>query len=203
MKTTIVTFVLLLATIVAFAAPPRQPPPKMRPYSGIGILMLTVATGADDEKQEPYQLYEEPAIARIGELDLARISKYEWIFGVDHASLPLVVMARKGSWLRVVYDDAGREGWLNPRQRGSFQTWDAFFKGRAGKLLPGLQKRYYQLFRHPGKGALVTLTAKSGFKVVKLENDWALVMPDQNSLGWLRWRDEDGRLLIGLDRPSP
>jgi hypothetical protein len=25
-----------------------------------------------------------------------------------------------------------------------------------------------------------------------------MVLSDQNSLGWLRWRDEDGRLLIGV-----
>jgi hypothetical protein len=42
------------------------------------------------------------------------------------------------------------------------------------------------------------MTPTQLFRVVKLENDWAMVMSGQNSLGWLRWRDEDGRLLMGL-----
>jgi hypothetical protein len=40
---------------------------------------------------------------------------------------------------------------------------------------------------------------KLSFKVLKLDGDWALMMPDQSTLGWLRWRDEDGRLLISVD----
>ena len=117
--------------------------------------------------------------------------------------MPLMVTARKGNWLRVAYDDAGREAWLNPRRSAVFQAWDLFFKGQPAKLLPGLQKRYYQLFRQPEKGVLATLTPKQLFTVVKLENDWALVVFDQNSLGWLRWRDEDGRLLVGLGKAKP
>jgi hypothetical protein len=47
--------------------------------------------------------------------------------------------------------------------------------------------------------SLTTLTTKQLFKVLRLENDWAMVLIDQNALGWLRWRDEDGRLLIGIE----
>ncbi len=66
-------------------------------------------------------------------------------------------------------------------------------------MLPGLRKLYYQVFRQAGKMP-VTAPAlpRQSFKVVKLEGDWALIMPDQDTLGWLRWRDEDGRLLVGF-----
>jgi len=175
-------------------------PPVMRPYSGIGVLMLAVAAGTEPAKPEPLQLYEEPAITRLGELNIARIPAYEWIFGSDGATLPLIVTSRKGDWLRVAYDEAGREAWLNPRQRGAFYSWSAIFKGQTVRLLPGLQKRHYQLFRQPGKGVLGVPNPKQLFRVVKLENDWTLVMSGQNALAWLRWRDEDGRLLIALER---
>lgn len=172
----------------------------MRPYSGIGILMLEIASRSEPAIQGPIQLYEEPAISRIGELDFARIPSYEWIFGPDSSMLPLIVTSRKGDWLRVTYDDAGREAWLNARQRGAFYSWAAFFKGQSVRLLPGLKKKQYQIFRQPEKGSLGLPNLKQLFRVVKLENDWSLVMYGQSSLAWLRWRDEDGRLLIALEQ---
>lgn len=192
--------VLLLVATVARAVP-TPPAPKMRPYCGIGVLMLPLAGNAGTG--EAFHLYDEPAIARRGDLDFSRVPAYEWIFGSMSTGLPLMVTARKGDWLRVAYDDAGREAWLDPRRSASFQPWEEFFKGKVGKLLPGLQKKYYQLFRQTGKGALAALTPGQPFRVVKLEDDWALVVSDQNVLGWLRWRDEDGRLLVGLGRPKP
>ncbi|HEY4744469.1 MAG TPA: hypothetical protein VIH45_07410 [Desulfuromonadaceae bacterium] len=187
---------LLLVAAMACAAPtPPAPAPKMRPYCGIGVLMLAIPS-ADGES---YPLYDEPAIARRGVLDMTRVPPYEWIFGSHGTSLALMVMARKGEWLRVAYDDAGREAWLNPCRPASFHPWEEFLKGQTGTLLPGLQKRYYQLFRQPGAGPLATLPPKQPFLVVKLEQDWALVVATgQTTLGWLRWRDEDGRLLMGL-----
>lgn len=195
-------FVIVIALVILVPASLHAVtvPIKLRPYTGIGILLLSVAPGVDGEQPVPLNLYEEPAISRLGELNGGTVPPYDWIFGMSSSKLPLIVTARKGNWLRVVYDDAGREAWLMPQRQGAFHPWDSFFKGQLGRLLPGLRKQYYQLYQQPGKGALVTQVPKKGFKIVKFEDDWALVMPDQNSLAWLRWRDEDGRLLIGLER---
>ena len=191
---TLFLIILLLAAHTAFAA--SSAPPKMRPYTGIGMLVLPVA-GAD--LNDPLPLYEEPGLSRLGSLNPDRIPRYAWIFGgATSAAAPLIVTGRKGSWLRVAYDDAGREAWLNPARPGSFQTWDSYLKDHVSRLLPGLQKRYYQLYQQPGTAVLAQLTPRQFLKVLRLENDWAMVLSDQNSLGWLRWRDEDGRLLIGV-----
>jgi hypothetical protein len=190
---TVFLFTMLLAVHTASASP--YVPPKMRPYTGIGILMLTVA---GDELNDPLPLYEEPGLSRLGSLNPDRIPRYDWIFGAVPAAAPLVVTGRKGNWLRVAYDDAGREAWLNPARPAVFQPWDFFLKDHVSRLLPGLQKKYYQLYQNPGKTVLAPLTSMQFLKVLRLENDWAMVLSDQNSLGWLRWRDEDGRLLIGV-----
>jgi hypothetical protein len=190
---TVFLFTMLLAVHTASASP--YVPPKMRPYTGIGILMLTVA---GDELNEPLPLYEEPGLSRLGSLNPGKIPRYDWIFGAAPAAAPLVVTGRKGHWLRVAYDDAGREAWLNPARPAAFQPWDFFLKDHVSRLLPGLQKKYYQLYQNPGKTVLAPLTSMQFLKVLRLENDWAMVLSDQNSLGWLRWRDEDGRLLIGV-----
>ena len=185
--------IMLLAVTTSVARPAT--PPKMRPYAGIGILVLPVAA---DNPSNPLPLYEEPGLSRLGSLNPGRVPKYEWIFGAAPVAAPLIVTGRKGPWLRVAYDDAGREAWLNPARPGSFQTWDSYLKDHVSRLLPGLQKRYYQLYQQPGTAVLAQLTPRQFLKVLRLENDWAMVLSDQNSLGWLRWRDEDGRLLIGV-----
>jgi hypothetical protein len=190
---TVFLIILLLAAPAAFSAPTA--PPKMRPYSGIGMLMLPVAANG---LTDPLHLYEEPGLSRLGSLNPGRIPRYDWIFGTISSAAPLIVTARKGPWLRVAYDDAGREAWLNPARPGAFQSWDFFLKDHVSRLLPGLQKRYYQLYEQPGRKVSAPLVAGQFLKVLRLDNDWAMVLSDQNSLGWLRWRDEDGRLLIGV-----
>ena len=170
--------------------------PKMRPYCGIGIVVLQ-APDSDPGRTEPFNLYEEPGIFRRGELDSASTSANEWIFGMQKGRIPLIVTARKGSWLKVCYDDAGREAWIDPQRRGIFQSWDQFLKGQMSRLLPALRKQQYQMYRQPARSPLAVLTPKHLFKVLKLENDWAMIMCDQNTIGWVRWRDEDGRLLVG------
>ncbi len=171
--------------------------PRMRPYAGIG---LVVFSSSDTVKAEGLNLplYEEPGLSRVGLLKNSRLSGNEWIFGLRNDASPLVVSARKGDWLRVFYDDAGREAWLNPQYKGHFQSWEQFLKLQASRLLPGLQSQYYQLVQQPGGKLLGTLTPKQAFKVLKIENGWGMVLVDQTRIGWLRWRDDDGRLLVGF-----
>lgn len=196
-RCTVVLLVLLIlekSGSVCLAANPV----KMRPYSGIGIVVLPGLV-AGQEPEQPIYLYGEPGLARLGVLNSATLAGNEWIFGPQAARVPLVVMARKGSWLRVCYDEAGREAWIDPQRKGAFQSWDLFLKSRISRMLPGLRKHYYQLYLQPDQNPGATLTPKQSFKVLKLEHDWAMVVSDQTAIGWLRWRDEDGRLTIGLD----
>jgi len=192
--------VLLLMGIVGCAAPVclAAEPAKMRPYSGIGIVSLP-ASSASKGTELPVPLYREPGMSRVGTLDSSKMSANDWIFGARTDSVWLIVMARKGNWLRVSYDDAGREAWIDPQRRDRFQPWDRFLKSRMSRMLPGLRKPYYQLFQQPERNPLVVLTPRQPFRVLRLDNDWAMVVSDQAGVGWLRWRDEDGRLTIGMD----
>jgi hypothetical protein len=183
--------IILMTASTLFAAPSSIP--RMRPYSGIGILLVSPAPG-----NEPILLYDEPGLSRVGSLDHEKIPRHDWIFGSSPVAVPMIVTGRKGPWLRVSYDDAGREAWLNPERQGTFQTWDYFLKDHVSRLLPGLQKKYYQFYNQPDRTVLTSLNSGQFVKVLRLENDWAMVLSEQNALGWLRWRDEDGRLLIGV-----
>lgn len=193
MSERLTALVLMLALAWSGSVCGAASQPKMRPYSGIGVVLLHSGL----ERMDPVLLYEEPGIFRRGELNDAGSTGNEWIFGDQDGRLQLIAMARRGSWLKVCYDDAGREAWIDAKRRVTLLSWDQFLKGRVGRLLPGLRKQYYQLYRQPDREPLSALTAVQPFKVLKLDNDWAMVMPDQNTIGWVRWRDEDGRLLLG------
>lgn len=191
---------LLLALILAIPCSTclAANPVKMRPYSGIGVAVLP---GADSGQgvSPPLHLYREPGLIRLGTATAAALPGNEWIFGKQTDQILLIVMARKGNWLKVCYDDAGREAWINTLGKDYFQPWDLFLKSRFSRMLPGLRKQYYQLYQRPEQSPGLALTPKQPFRVLRLENDWVMVLPDQATIGWLRWRDEDGRLTIGLD----
>lgn len=174
-------------------------PPRMRPYTGIGVVVLTQPDNTPSQELQ-LQLYEEPALSRVGMLNNSRLSGNEWIFGLSEGISPLIVSGRKGDWLRIYYDDAGREAWIDPQNKGHFQSWEQFLKLQSGRMLPGLQAQYYQLLPQPGGKLLTTLTPKQEFKVLKLENAWVMVLTDQAQVGWVRWCDDDGRLVIGIGK---
>lgn len=174
-------------------------PPKMRPYTGIGLVVFSQSD--DALKQYPkLPLYEEPGLSRVGMLENSSLSGNKLFFGLPEGTPPLIVSARKGEWLRVYYDDAGREAWIDPQNRGHFQSWEQFLKRQTVSMLSGLQQQYYHLQQKPGGKLLVTLSPKDVLRVLKLENAWGMVLTEQSQIGWLRWRDNDGRLTIGTGK---
>jgi hypothetical protein len=111
------------------------------------------------------------------------------------------VTGKKGNWLHIIYDDAGREGWLESSRGWEYATWNAYLKGRAARILPGLKKDLYLLRRDPSPKApeLETLSRQKNLRILDVREDWALVLVDLTAYGWLRWRDGDGRFTISLD----
>lgn len=191
----LIFYVLGMAGSAGFAASP----PRMRPYAGIGVVVFSKSVEALNQDLQ-LQLYEEPGLLRVGVLNSSRLSGNEWIFGLTEGNSPIIVSSRKGDWLRVFYDDAGREAWIYPENKGRFQSWEQFLKLKTGSMLPALQPHFYQLQQHPGGKQLATLSPKQVFKVLKLENAWSMVLTDQSQIGWVRWCDDDGRLTIGTGK---
>ncbi len=183
-------FFLLLAWFPV-AAPAA---PKMRPYSGIGVLQLSSTA-----PPESLQLYDDPGIARCCKLEFTRIKELNsWLFGSAEGTR-LLVTARKSDWLEIEYDDAGRTGWIQPERRWQYQPWEQFLKGRMVLFLRNSPKKMMQIQPTPGATNGLPLTIKQPMKIILAQGDWAYVLLDQNSAGWIRWRDSDGRLLIGFD----
>lgn len=175
------------ATSAALAALPLQ-----RPYSGCGVVTLAPA-GAWQPETIP--LYRDPGVERIAEKTPQTLPR---LAGSESEPV-LAVGERRGTWLKVTLDDAGREGWVEKARAWRYAEWRDLLPGRTVRLLPGLKKDWYQLRNAPGgEGVQVgTLSRNQELRVAQVTQDWARV---ESPAGWLRWRDPDGRLTISLEK---
>jgi len=189
---------LLAILLLAIAATSSSAALPMRPYSGIGVLRVTQTSLMDD-----LHLYEEPGLMRSGTLKPPAVQQLTaWLFGPGD-DLYLLVTARKGDWLRVERDDAGREAWLQTPRRGSYSPWEQFLKGKTITFLRNAPKKQLQLYAQPGAAPISPLNGGNAMKVIMVQGDWSYVLFDNTSAGWIRWRDHDGRLLVGLATAIP
>lgn len=184
---TVTAFLLLALASSAYAAP------RMRPYSGIGVVKIS-AIGLI----APIPYYDEPGMLRNGSISADNIRDLTaWLFDSGD-DLLLLVTARKNDWLKIERDDAGREAWILPERRWVFTPWEQFLKGSQIAFLRNSPKKLMQVVAQPGSSSGAPLPVDRSFKVILAQGDWAYVLIDHTSAGWIRWRDADGRLLVGI-----
>lgn len=190
----IVSLLIILLAMLATSATAALP---MRPYSGIGVLHISAAG-----LTEGLSLYDEPGLGRSGTLGTAAVQQLTtWLFG-SHDELYLLVTARKGDWLRVECDDAGREAWLLKTRHLRYTPWELFLKGKQIAFLRNAPKNQVHLYVQPNLSSSgAPLVSPGAMKVIQVQGDWAFVLHDKTAAGWIRWRDHDSRLLIGLAPP--
>lgn len=180
-------------------APPARAAQPMRPYSGIGVLSIS-SVGLTS----PIPFYDEPGLVRRGILAPEPLRQLTgWLFDSPDR-IVLLVTGRKGNWLRVERDEAGRESWLLLQRHWQYTSWPQFLKGRHVVFLPNSPKRLMQVVSQPDSSQGTPRSAAAPpMRVVMVQEDWAYVLLDASSAGWVRWRDADGRLLIGFrEEPS-
>jgi hypothetical protein len=174
---------LALCTAAAQAAPPAP-----RPYGGTGVLALRPIPAPEAAR---VAVYAEPGLQRILEADIPALPR----LAGDQQEPLVAVGATRGGWLRIAYDDAGREGWVEPPRSWEYRPWTEYLPGRLVRVLPGMKKVLYVLRGEPREagpeqGALVR---DQQVRVLQVEEDWARL---QTPAGWFRWRDGDGRLTV-------
>ncbi|RNC71862.1 MAG: hypothetical protein ED859_03935 [Desulfuromonadales bacterium] len=190
-------FAAVLVACLVSAAGAAPPPP--RPDTGIGLLLVRFPVDASDVPQ--LTLYREPGVGRIGEKGVAALPHLAQLLKAASGEYPLAVTARKGEWLRIHLDDAGREGWVEQRRTWPFLLWEEYLNGKQASLLRGIKKPFYVPRSGPGEQAaeLEPLTPGRSFRIVAVEGDRVRILIDLAVIAWLRWRDDDGRLLITLE----
>jgi len=194
---------LALFILLALSALPAFGAPTPRPFCGEGLLIIRPFTPERDHDIRALAIYAEPGVERVTELDSGKLPSLAQVIEGRSGEATLAVMGKKGNWLRVAYDEAGHEGWLEMPRYWEYSPWRVFLKGRRARLLPGLKKEFYLLRREPSSTSpqLDTLSRQKNLRIIEIRDEWALVLVDLTTPGWLRWKDNDGRFTISVDNP--
>ncbi len=177
--------------------------PSLRPYTGSGLLLMLPPAPREPDKPATLIFYREPGVGRVVERGYGDIPLLLQVVESPPGEYPAAVMGKKGDWLKIAYDEAGRAGWIAATRRWDYVSWEEFLPGRTARFLPRLKKGHYLLREGPSAAAreLKTLDAESAFRIDRVEGDWMHVTVPPLTEGWLRWRDEEGRFLITV-RPG-
>jgi hypothetical protein len=194
-------FIILPLLLLLLLTPPAGGAlPKPRPYSGSGLLIIRTTPLLHPETATRLVLYREPGIGRIAEMTATELPLLIQVLGATAGEYPVAVMGTKGAWLKIAYDEAGRQGWIELEGRWQYTPWEEFLPGRVVRLLTGLKKGAGTLYREPSSSAvgLATLSQAGAGRAELIQEDWLRIRIDPQTNGWLRWRDESGRFLVAL-----
>lgn len=125
---------------------------------------------------------------------------------LDYYLFDLAVRNKRGGWLEVIVDDQTNETlWLQESKIVRFEDWLHSMKNSfaVGRITP----KANPLHTKPDANAKeITFAGYDCFKVEEMKGDWVKVTlqdhcsdaPKQSVSGWLRWRDENGCLLVEI-----
>jgi hypothetical protein len=186
----------ILLLLLTFSTSSVASPVKARPLTGIGILLIKVPKPGNGT----LRLYREPRLERIAEISVEKLPNLSSFIVSGEGRRVAVVTAKRLGWYRIIYDDGEREGWVEGRPSCTFTGWEELLSGQGATLLPGLKKDYYQLRREPYQSSepIELLARESGIYCIKLYGEWVEVSVKGVKAGWLRWRDDNRRLLIAV-----
>lgn len=188
----------LLVTIALFAAPASAAAPvKARVLSGIGILLIR---NGSPEEPSPLALFKEPSLGRIAGIDVTKLPVLSQTISQQEGITPVIVTSKKSGWYRIIYDEGERDGWVKGRSSYQFHRWEELLSNSPVSLIGGLRKEFYLLRKTPDNSAESISTLGKGIRATSLqvEGDWLRVSTDSQLKGWIRWRDENSRLVIAI-----
>ncbi len=187
---------VLLIMLPLFSA--SGAPPKPRPLSGSGLLIIRPVPTAEPGTAATLVVYREPSVGRITELAYGTLPLLSRVIALPAGEYPVAVLGRKGNWAKIAYDEAGREGWVEMARRWRYIPWNEFLPGRSARLLQGLKKEFYSARQNPDETAAEVgiVPPLTEFRILESEGGWIRVGSGEAFSGWLRWRDSNGRFVI-------
>ena len=191
----IARFILAILLAVAPFQGQAAAPVKARTFSGVGVVSIPAFNTTEN-----LPLYREPGIGQQQTLSLNALPSLRHTgISVDRFYFP--VIAKKRGWLKLVVDDSERTGWLEMRRGWEFSSWERFLANRQVTMLKGLRKDYYLLRKAAAVTAdsLGSIEKSSPLVCREINGEWARIESGSGLSGWLRWRDENGRLVLLAD----
>ena len=170
--------------------------PEPHPLAGKGIVILPASSSSAE-----LVLYELPGIRLIGNIRQKELPALAPFVKVKSNETALAVMSVREGWLRIIQDFAGREAWVELRDDWNYRSWERYLAGRTIRLVPGLKEHMYRFRSSPTDKGEQSGAATPGFplRALAVHDDWAEVATAGQTLGWLRWRDGDGRMLVTVE----
>ena len=174
---------------------------QARPFAGNGLLRVRPMDPSLSAGPPSLVFYREPGVGRITESPVTGIPLLSPLVNLPPGEYPLAVMGKRGGWLLVAYDDAGREGWVEMARWWLYERWEDYLKGRALRPLAGMKHERYALHAEPLLLSPRTAYISVGdiLRVIEVKEEWALVDNGRGLSGWFSWKDEDGRFLVSVD----
>lgn len=189
--------IFLIATLCAFPAHGAR---QARPVTGIGLLVIRPASIENTGGNDFIAVYEDIGVKRIAEVKAMDLPGLIPTMGVSVGEYTTVVTDKKGEWLKIAYDDADREGWIEMKRSWEYLPWRDFLKDRHAALLPKLREADYMLHAECSdiSEPIANVPKHSDFQVIEVLGDWVKVRTVSAATGCLRWRGGDGRFMISL-----
>jgi hypothetical protein len=146
-------------------------------------------------------LYGTPGIERLAVVDVARLPSLSPAISFPAGAYAVAATGKNGNWFRVVYDDAGREGWIQGRRFWDYFSWQDFLPGRIIVLLPDLRPSLTEVRLKPSdeSPALGRISPEQKTRILEIRDEWARVRGEGGLNGWLRWCDGNGKLLFAVE----
>ncbi len=195
----VIFFISILAAFPAHGA--RQ----ARPFAGIGLLVIRPLSAENTGGTDFIPIYEDTGVKRVAELKAMDLPGLFPPMVISPGEYTTVVTDKKGEWLKIAYDDADREGWIEMKRSWEYLPWRDFLKGRRAIMLPKLREADYKLHAECSNisEALANVPQLSDFQVIEVLGDWVKVRTESSATGCIRWRGEDGRLMISPGEYGP
>lgn len=188
----------LLLSVTAQGAPPE------RLHAANALLVMQAPFPRADAGAAPLIIYREPGVGRIAAPTFPEMATSVPSYASSEGTLLVPASRRMGQWIRIHYDDAGREGWIRMERSWRFVPWEDFLPGTTVRLLPGLNKIFYT--PHSGPAGNLADSGQSlqneTLRIEAVAGQWARAKTISGASVWVRWRDDDGRLTIA-PTPSP
>jgi len=172
-----------------------------RPRAGLGILFVRPAFPEQADELKTIVLYGAPGIGRIDVVDVARLPTLAPSVSPPSGVYAVAATGKRGNWFRLVYDDAGRQGWIQGRRFWDYFSWSEFLPGRFVALLPDLRVSLTEVRQEPlySSPSLGRIPSGQRMQILEIRDEWAWVRCEDGLRGWLRWTDSNGKLLVAVE----
>lgn len=180
-------------------SPTQQQPvatPQLKQVAGASVGVLLMGSAASPSPvffQGPDQKDRRTTECNMVTLHVNAASK-----GQKPSDTPVVVLDKQDNWLKVACSTAEDASWVLMQKEWRYLIWKEYLKSRKIKLLSGLAREQYHVYDSSEKEILAVLTPQDSIEVESIIEDWALVKLGKSQIGWLRWKDAAGSLLVSV-----